>query len=327
MGFLDEELNLDFDINLETERGDVIDAKTINAGNYKILLNNINALNSSSEDRVSIHIASDNLKDYIMFSPKMNITYQEGTTRFPNYFTYNSELGNLDLAYAYKLADAVADTVAQRLYTMSETETVDTNLGRMGGDDSNLIVTANGYSIVAGATGLEGINVVAGQILDLSDANGEADSSDGFTGFGNDNRNGGAIRNYGTLNVDNSKFTSNTGKNGGAISNSGVANITDTDFVNNTATSGGAIYNNSASTVNINAENRNVTFTGNTASENSNAIYNAGTVNFAIADNKKVVMNDGINGSNGVINVNGSQFGEFDLNSTISNSWSKKSLE
>ncbi|MBE6489149.1 MAG: hypothetical protein E7Z86_10605, partial [Methanosphaera stadtmanae] len=52
---------------------------------------------------------------------------------------------------------------------------------------------------------------------------------------------GGAINNFGTLNVTDSTFTNNNANEGGGIRNEGILNIINSTFTNNTAVTGGAI--------------------------------------------------------------------------------------
>ncbi len=129
-----------------------------------------------------------------------------------------------------------------------------------------------------------------------------------FTGNSASNS-GGAIFNRDTATITGSTFTRNEAEQGGgAIFNDygATAAITDSTFTGNEAEySGGAIYNDSG-TANIIANESDTTFTGNTAGGVSNALYNyVGTANLNAADGHKIVFNDGIDGSNGTINING----------------------
>ena len=128
-----------------------------------------------------------------------------------------------------------------------------------------------------------------------------------FTG-NSANLNGGAILNYDTATITDSTFTGNKASQfGGAIFNfGGTATITDSTFTGNSADQGGAIYNYETANINIIANESDTTFTGNTAGGMSNALFNSryATTNLNAADGHKIVFNDGIDGSNGTININ-----------------------
>ena len=122
---------------------------------------------------------------------------------------------------------------------------------------------------------------------------------------------GGAIRNEGTLIIQNCTFTSNTATNyGGAIYNEGALTLTNNTFTNNTATNnGGAIYNNNELTLTNN------TFTGNTANNHfGGAIYSEGGLSTANINNSTFTGNTAsdrggaIYSSEGTLNITNSTF-------------------
>ena len=226
------------------------------------------------------------------------------------------------------LQQAVADSTANRIYTMNTNENVASDLGTMGGTNSTLTIKGNGHDI--NGNGHEGITVNSGRTLNVNNVGNSTDeNSKGFNGFSSNaggaiynyrgttsitgstftgNRasgSGGAISNYGTATITDSTFTGNrVNSYGGAISNSDTATITDSTFTGNEAKYGGAIYNYSR-TANIIANESDTTFTGNTARGVSNALYNRyATTNLNAADGHKIVFNDGIDGINGRININ-----------------------
>ena len=227
------------------------------------------------------------------------------------------------------LQQAVADSTANRIYTMNTNENVASDLGTMGGTNSTLTIKGNGHDI--NGNGHEGITVNSGRTLNVNNVGNSTDeNSKGFNGFssnaggaiynyrgttsitdstftGNEANYGGAIYNdSGTATITGSTFTGNSAtQHGGAISNSDTATITDSTFTGNEAKYGGAIYNYSR-TANIIANESDTTFTGNTAGGVSNALYNSSyaTTNLNAADGHKIVFNDGIDGSNGTININ-----------------------
>ena len=208
------------------------------------------------------------------------------------------------LAGASTLAQAVADSTANRTFDMKADETVASDLGSMGGKNSILTINGDGHNITADGD-IEGITVSSDQTLNINNVGNSADeNSKGFNGF-NTGAAGGAIDNMGKVNINNSILSENSASSGSAISNNDTATITITDstFTGNSASrQGGAIYN--YGTVNIIADAADTTFTGNTAGGVSNALYNATTVNLN-ADGANIVFNDGIDGSNGTINING----------------------
>ena len=226
------------------------------------------------------------------------------------------------------LQQAVADSTANRIYTMNTNENVASDLGTMGGTNSTLTIKGNGHDI--NGNGHEGITVNSGRTLNVNNVGNSTDeNSKGFNGFssnaggaiynyrgttsitdstftGNEANYGGAIYNdSGTATITGSTFTGNSAtQHGGAISNSDTATITDSTFTGNEAKYGGAIYNYSR-TANIIANESDTTFTGNTARGVSNALYNRyATTNLNAADGHKIVFNDGIDGINGRININ-----------------------
>ncbi len=148
---------------------------------------------------------------------------------------------------------------------------------------------------------------------------------------GNKAREGGAIYNRSTATITDSTFTGNESHEGGAILNWSTATITDSTFIGNEASLfGGAILN--WSTANIIANESDTTFTGNTAGGMSNALFNySGRANLNAADGHKIVFNDGIDGSNGTININNTGVkmadgtteaptsGTVEFNNTVSN--------
>ena len=84
---------------------------------------------------------------------------------------------------------------------------------------------------------------------------------------------GGAIRNYGTLNLNYCTFTKNTASTrGGAIRNDGTLNVANSNFSENSAGFGGAIRNYASCTI------VGSTFNSNSAGTSGGASYNDGTI-------------------------------------------------
>ena len=117
---------------------------------------------------------------------------------------------------------------------------------------------------------------------------------------------GGAIYNFGNLNISSSNFTHNAAINygeGGAINNRGSLNITDSNFSHNTAYSAGAIYSNE--TLSITSSN----FTQNIAEKRGGAIENYR------CENATIIMDCNFN--NNTSRENGSAISIFNCNITI----------
>jgi len=94
------------------------------------------------------------------------------------------------------------------------------------------------------------------------------------TGF---NGGGGAIFNWGTLNITANTFTNNTATSeaGGAIFNTGSLNVTGSNFIGNDATTGGGAIEDGGGSLNVSGS----TFTKNTTNSDGGAIDNYGTAN------------------------------------------------
>ncbi len=112
------------------------------------------------------------------------------------------------------------------------------------------------------------------------------------------NQLGGAIANFGTLEITNSRFNSSQAQYGGAIWNGGTARITSTTFTANSASAGaGAIFNGSNSTLNVTSS----TFTGNSSPSGGAIGAFGGTVTI---DQSRLVQNTAI-GANGAAGQTG----------------------
>ena len=89
------------------------------------------------------------------------------------------------------------------------------------------------------------------------------------------NGNGGGIRNFGSLSVTNSTFSSNTAPSGGGIQNVGAtATVNNTTFSGNSASDGGAIFNFNYATMTV----TNSTFTGNSATSIGGGILSQNSI-------------------------------------------------
>ena len=107
---------------------------------------------------------------------------------------------------------------------------------------------------------------------------------------------GGAIYNFGNLDLVHVNFVNNTAKYGGAIMNYAYGLVLDdSTFTNNTAKIGGAIYNSADCFVVGNS-----TFTNNTATSNGGVIFNYG-IGFVVG-NSTFVNNSAADGAGAILN-------------------------
>ena len=107
---------------------------------------------------------------------------------------------------------------------------------------------------------------------------------------------GGAIYNFGNLDLVHVNFVNNTAKYGGAIMNYAYGLVLDdSTFVNNTAKIGGAIYNSADCFVVGNS-----TFANNTATSNGGVIFNYG-IGFVVG-NSTFVNNSAADGAGAILN-------------------------
>ncbi|WP_400200096.1 beta strand repeat-containing protein [Methanobrevibacter smithii] len=108
--------------------------------------------------------------------------------------------------------------------------------------------------------------------------------------------NGGAIYNFGNLDLVHVNFVNNTAKYGGAIMNYAYGLVLDdSTFTNNTAKIGGAIYNSADCFVVGNS-----TFVNNTATSNGGVIFNYG-IGFVVG-NSTFVNNSAADGAGAILN-------------------------
>ena len=108
--------------------------------------------------------------------------------------------------------------------------------------------------------------------------------------------NGGAIYNFGNLDLVHVNFVNNTAKYGGAIMNYAYGLVLDdSTFTNNTAKIGGAIYNSADCFVVGNS-----TFANNTATNNGGVIFNYG-IGFVVG-NSTFVNNSAADGAGAILN-------------------------
>ncbi len=313
----------------------LLSADSVNANNHKIIISDINVGSSDSLVSNKVITTDTDLLGNIAVSDNVTVSGDnlEGKNILLGYTLDNTQL--LLSAGASTLAQAVQDTMAERIYSMSADENVTTNLGEMGGGEgATLTINGNGHDITANSDGISGIIINNNQTLNINNVGNKNDEeSQGINNFSymtiiNDNGGSlnidnsvlknniaakddfaGAINNHGTTVISNTLIEGNKAPTVGAVGNYGTMTIIDSEFRDNSATlsaaslSVGAIGN--TSILNIIANDANTTFTGNKNAKNEfNALNNqGGTVNIN-AGSGKVVFDDSIDGLNGTINVN-----------------------
>ena len=313
----------------------LLSADSVNANNHKIIISDINVGSSDSLVSNKVITTDTDLLGNIAVSDNVTVSGDnlEGKNILLGYTLDNTQL--LLSAGASTLAQAVQDTMAERIYSMSADENVTTNLGEMGGGEgATLTINGNAHDITANSDGISGIIINNNQTLNINNVGNKNDEeSQGINNFSymtiiNDNGGSlnidnsvlknniaakddfaGAINNHGTTVISNTLIEGNKAPTVGAVGNYGTMTIIDSEFRDNSATlsaaslSVGAIGN--TSILNIIANDANTTFTGNKNAKNEfNALNNqGGTVNIN-AGSGKVVFDDSIDGLNGTINVN-----------------------
>ncbi len=165
--------------------------------------------------------------------------------------------------------------------------------------ESEITIEGNGYTISGNEQHqifwVEETGALAIQYATLADGRGTDDDDL----FDEDVLIGGAIVNWGSLEVSDSVFMGNSADWGGAIINLGEANAStnDSTFTNNSASYGGVIYNGDLATLAISSGQ----FTQNSAgsSGDGGAIYNLSTA--SIAESSFTNNSAGLYGSGGAI--------------------------
>jgi Ca2+-binding RTX toxin-like protein len=188
--------------------------------------------------------------------------------------------------------DSVSFTIAEDASEFGDLDVTDGNLSIFGSVTGSSVIDANQIDRV--------FDVSAGVTLNFTDitiAGGNA----------RDQRDGGGLRNAGTVNLTTTDFSNNTaGANGGGVYNDGTLVVTESSFIANTADFGGAIFSNSGTVVLIEATLANNTaltdgggfyndrqsdvgvsgsiVTGNVASQDGGGIYNNDSATATISD-------------------------------------------
>ena len=337
---LANDLSYKIDVDLENATADYL-STTSNTHSGNIVINSINSINDNWSGVTDIKVADLAIGQKIL----LDLPYDYAVLNGIRYSVERNLVSDgsaadrglyLTLGY-YRLADAVHSTATSRSYTLQPDseqtyETVDRNLGDMGGANSSLTVNGAGYSIKG--NNLEGVTIADGQTLTFTDVT----AINGFNGNFADNAGSlniiaanynseisNTVNNTGILN-----FNANTSKTvtvGSAITGtSGLINV------NNGSTNkdGSVIFNANVSgnTVNVYSGtlDNNATITGDvniaggsvysTADNISGNVANAGTLYLEGGTTQGNITN--YNSTNGTINLeNGLTVGHNISDNTI----------
>ncbi len=306
----DMNYHLDVDFQNATQSADFLDATVlVNPDDYKIIISDVNIMSDADSIGTSVQIADDTLRESIVLSNSVNVTNPAGSSvLYENLIGYDSALGHLTFTYG-DLNSAVANNIAQKVYSMTQLENVSRDLGAMFGN--SLIVNGNGYNIDGNNFG--GASYASGKVATYNNLGNVFNFTGGFI-----------TNNLGTINL-----TANTYDKAGVDTN--TASIIYSDIVNNNILNITANTNNSiefdgnlsgAGTLNINNELDGVsyaddndglgaiTFDGTVASNNINIV------------NGSVVFNDSVtsdlNITGGMVYINSDFAGDIALSQNTS---------
>ena len=185
---LNEDMKYAIDADLVEKTADKIHTSLpVEDNNYHIVINNIKIIKDPNTDMPTVvNVADENVKGLVKLSLNEENSVSGYDTRFNYLVAYENSDGNLILDYA-NLPTAVGLTATQRNYHMNSDEVITQDIGVMGGNNSTLTVNGNNHSV--SGNNYEGVEVQAGQTLNLKDIK----EWDGSSGNG--------IENNGTLNI------------------------------------------------------------------------------------------------------------------------------
>ena len=258
--------------------GGAIDINTVN-GNPEVSISGSKFINNSA----SYGGAIVNVKD-------LTVRNTEFVNNTPNaIFNYVGFGGNLDLGIENftDLQNAIGLVTGTLTLNQNVVMTDDEAANFVNGViiNKNIRIDGKGHTIDAKNLGRI-FEIDGGFAVTLTNAtliNGKAD-------------NGGAIYNFGNLDLVHVNFVNNTAKYGGAIMNYAYGLVLDdSTFTNNTAKIGGAIYNSADCFVVGNS-----TFANNTATSNGGVIFNYG-IGFVVG-NSTFVNNSAADGAGAILN-------------------------
>ena len=258
--------------------GGAIDINTVN-GNPEVSISGSKFINNSA----SYGGAIVNVKD-------LTVRNTEFVNNTPNaIFNYVGFGGNLDLGIENftDLQNAIGLVTGTLTLNQNVVMTDDEAANFVNGViiNKNIRIDGKGHTIDAKNLGriFEIDGGFAVTLTNVTLTNGKAD-------------NGGAIYNFGNLDLVYVNFVNNTAKYGGAIMNYAYGLVLDdSTFTNNTAKIGGAIYNSADCFVVGNS-----TFANNTATSNGGVIFNYG-IGFVVG-NSTFVNNSAADGAGAILN-------------------------
>ena len=258
--------------------GGAIDINTVN-GNPEVSISGSKFINNSAPRGGAIL----NIKD-------LTVRNTEFVNNTPNaIFNYVGFGGNLDLGIENftDLQNAIGLVTGTLTLNQNVVMTDDEAANFVNGViiNKNIRIDGKGHTIDAKNLGRI-FEIDGGFAVTLTNAtlsNGKAD-------------NGGAIYNFGNLDLVHVNFVNNTAKYGGAIMNYAYGLVLDdSTFTNNTAKIGGAIYNSADCFVVGNS-----TFANNTATSNGGVIFNYGIG--CVVGNSTFVNNSAADGAGAILN-------------------------
>ena len=258
--------------------GGAIDINTVN-GNPEVSISDSKFINNSA----SYGGAIVNVKD-------LTVRNTEFVNNTPDaIFNYVGFGGNLDLGIENftDLQNAIGLVTGTLTLNQNVVMTDDEAANFVNGViiNKNIRIDGKGHTIDAKNLGriFEIDGGFAVTLTNVTLTNGKAD-------------NGGAIYNFGNLDLVHVNFVNNTAKYGGAIMNYAYGLVLDdSTFTNNTAKIGGAIYNSADCFVVGNS-----TFANNTATSNGGVIFNYG-IGFVVG-NSTFVNNSAADGAGAILN-------------------------
>ena len=264
--------------NFADVEGGAIDINTVN-GNPEVSISGSKFINNSA----SYGGAIVNVKD-------LTVRNTEFVNNTPDaIFNYVGFGGNLDLGIENftDLQNAIGLVTGTLTLNQNVVMTDDEAANFVNGViiNKNIRIDGKGHTIDAKNLGriFEIDGGFAVTLTNVTLTNGKAD-------------NGGAIYNFGNLDLVHVNFVNNTAKYGGAIMNYAYGLVLDdSTFTNNTAKIGGAIYNSADCFVVGNS-----TFANNTATSNGGVIFNYG-IGFVVG-NSTFVNNSAADGAGAILN-------------------------
>ena len=270
--------NSKFINNSADVEGGAIDINALN-GNPKVTISGSKFINNSAPRGGAIL----NIKD-------LTVRNTEFVNNTPNaIFNYVGFGGNLDLGIENftDLQNAIGLVTGTLTLNQNVVMTDDEAANFVNGViiNKNIRIDGKGHTIDAKNLGriFEIDGGFAVTLTNVTLTNGKAD-------------NGGAIYNFGNLDLVHVNFVNNTAKYGGAIMNYAYGLVLDdSTFTNNTAKIGGAIYNSADCFVVGNS-----TFANNTATSNGGVIFNYG-IGFVVG-NSTFVNNSAADGAGAILN-------------------------